>query len=77
MPEITSLGKWKQDQQLEVTFNFITSLRPAWATGDPDSKQTKKRNLITENKDLIFSYCHSLACKYQISMALDFIVFDK
>lgn len=59
MPVITSLGKWKQDQEFEVILDSITRLRHAWATGDPDSKWTKKHNnLITENKDLIFSYCH-------------------
>lgn len=34
-------------------------------------------DLITDNKYLVFSYCHSPACKYQISMSLDCIMLDK
>lgn len=78
MPAITSLGKWKQESSLRLPSTT------EHAGGLPELQETltqniptKKHNFITENKDFTFSYSHSLACKYQISVALDFMVFDK
>lgn len=78
MPAITSHGKWKQDGSLRLSSTTehvggLPELRETLTQNIP----TKKHNLIIANKDLTFSYCRSLACKYQIGVALDFMVFDK
>lgn len=75
---VTSLGKWKQVDNLRLssTTEHVGGL-PELQETLTQNIPTKKHNLITENKDLIFSYCHSLACTYQISAALDFMVFEK
>lgn len=36
----------------------------------------KENGFIIENRLLIFSYRHSSACKYQVGIALDYIVFE-
>ena len=49
MPTGSAVGRWTQgDQQLKVILGFIVSLRPAWDTLDPISKQTKKQ--MTEKR---------------------------
>lgn len=31
---IPALGTWKENQEFKVIFDYIASLRPAWAAGD-------------------------------------------